>query len=237
MAKPRKSTKPEKEQMLETPAGTAVATEAPIRQDWPEATETRELTVKLSDEERIQSGLDLVEQMNKTTAITAEKKHAMKQFSIRIDKSKEAETRISEAVTSGIGRRQINCRWLWQTNAFDASGNAIFHSEMKTLVREDTGEVVECKPIVFEDRELFAPASAEELLEVNMTALTDAGFSLIETPDDSHAETPFVLVDPDGDETPVEADSMAEAAVQARAILSAQEGSESSQAHDTEDEE
>jgi hypothetical protein len=84
---------------------------------------------------------------------------------------------------------------------------------------------------------LFAPASAEELLEVNMTALTDAGFSLIETPDDSPAETPFVLVAPDGDETPIEADSMAEAAVQARAILSAKEGNQSSQAHDTEDEE
>ena len=70
-----------------------------------------------------------------------------------------------------------------------------------------------------------------------MTALTDAGFSLIETPDDSTAETPFVLVDPDGDETPIEADSLAEAAVQARTILSAQERSQSSQSHDTEEEE
>ena len=47
---------------------------------------------------------------------------------------------------------------------------------------------------------------------------------------------PINMVDPDGDETPIEADSMAEAAVKARAVLSAQAGSQTSPAHDTEEE-
>lgn len=221
MAKPRKTTDEEKEQMLETPAGTAapLAEDAAPRLDWPVATETREVTVILSKDEHIQIGYDHLKQIAKTAALVAEKKSTAKQFTIEIDDSKQKEAEIAEAYQTGKARRRVACTWHFQTNGFDAEGNLIPHSELKTLVRDDTGEKVEVVPITADDRQLILPLGEEESLEVNMEAIIDAGYSLTETPNESDLDSPFVLVAPDGVETPIDADSKAEAAAAARRLL------------------
>lgn len=220
MAKARKTTDEEKEQMLNTPAGTAAPlADAAPRLDWPASTETREVTVTLTDEEHIQVGFDLIQQINRTTALVANKKASAKEYAIKIDESKEKETEITEAYQTGKARRRVACTWHFQTNGFDAAGNLIPHSELKTLVRDDTGEKVEVVPITAEDRQLILPLGEEESLEVNMEAIVDAGYSLAETPNDSEWDAPFVLTDPEGNETPIDADSKAEAAAAARRLL------------------
>jgi len=219
MAKPRKTTDEEKEQMLETPAGAAPAEDAAPRLDWPASTETREVTVVLTDEEHINVGFDLIKQINRTASLVASKKASAKEYAIQIDESKEKETEISEAYLTGKARRRVSCTWHFQTNGFDSEGNLIPHSELKTLVRDDTGEKVEVVPITAEDRQLILPLGEEESLEVNMEAIIDAGYSLMETPNESDLDSPFVLTDPDGNETPIDADSKAEAAAAARRLL------------------
>lgn len=198
-----------------------MAGEAPIRPDWPEATERREVTVTLTDDERITVGLDHIKQIGRTTALTAEKKATAKQYSIEIDESKQKEAEISEAYLSGKARRMVSCTWKFQSNGYDANGVLLYHSELKTLVRDDTGEVVEIKPITAEDRQLILPLGEEESLEVHMAAITAAGYTLGETPNDSDHDEPFLLTAPDGNETPIQADSMAEAAAIAQKHLPA----------------
>jgi len=221
MAKPRKTTDEEKEQMLETPAGTAtpLAEDAAPRLDWPAATETREVTVSLTDEEHIQVGFDLIKQISRTTALVASKKASAKEHEAKINESKEQEAEITDAYQTGKVRRRVACTWHYQTNGRDAAGSLIPHSELKTLVRDDTGATVEVVPITAEDRQLILPLGEEESLEVNMEAITDAGYSLTETPNESDLDSPFVLVDPEGNETPIDADSKAEAAAAARRLL------------------
>ena len=216
MAKKHKTTDAEKDQMLETPAGAAIATETPFRADWPESTETRELNVSLTDDQIIEQSRVLIDKLREVETLTAAKKASADNYKTRIEEVEQKIEDVSIVVKSGKDRRQVPCRWLWQTNNFDASGAAIFHSEMKTLIREDTGEVVEVKPITFEDRQVNLPLGDEETLEMNQKAIMAAGYTLEETPDDSTLESPFVMIAPDGGETPIQADSMAEAAAKAR---------------------
>lgn len=216
MAKKHNTTKAEQNQMLETPTGSA--TESPVRADWPESTEVRELSVSLTEPEINETARDLVDRLREVESLNASKKASADHYKSKIEEVEKKIEDLSTVVKSGKDRRSIPCRWLFQTNNFDASGAAIFHSEMKTLIREDTGEMVEVKPITSEDRQMNLPLSDEETMEVNMDAIADAGFTLAETTDGT---APFLLTSPFGEQSEIHADSMAEAAAKARALLPA----------------
>lgn len=235
MAKSRKTTQAEQDKMLETPAGSAVTTEPPLRLDWPESTEVRELNVELTEPQLIEQGRTLVDYLRECEDLVQKKKASADSFKSRIEAVEKKIEEVSLVVKSGKDRREMMCKWLFQTNGFDPAGEPIFHSELKTLVRSDSGEVVEIKPITSEDRQVNLPLGEEESLEINMKAITDAGHELKESPPDCELDSAFVLEGPDGSVTPIYADSLAEAAVEARKHLATPAPAEEPAAENTEE--
>jgi len=215
MAKPKK----QPEELLETPAGVATA-DSPIRQDWPEATETRELTIKLSDASRIDVMMDYFKQQDRVTGLEILKKSTAKDFDSRIDEAEKTLHDLAESTKTGTMRGSVHCVWHFETNGRDVNGDSIYHSGTKTLVRSDTGEVVEIKPISQEDRQMTMPLTDEEQQAANIEALKAAGWTLAEAPADSEHDAPFMLKHESGAFRSINGDSMAEAAAAAVGMLS-----------------
>lgn len=201
--------------MLAEPAAT-VATEAPVRLNWPASTETRELETELNDDQIIERGRLLVDHLRKADSLANQKKASADHFKALIEAEEETIEALSIIVKAGKDRCQVPCHWVFQANGPDKEliGFA-YHSELKTLVRDDTGAVVEIKPITPEDRQINLPLGDEEAHQVNMQAITDAGYTLVETPEGHENPSPFILTAPGGEVCGFEADSIADAAVEA----------------------
>lgn len=212
--------KKQAEETLEAPAGVAT-TDSPIRQDWPEATETRELTTKLTDSSRIVVVMDYFKQQARVEGLQREKKAAAKEFDNEIDAAEKVMNDLADSVKTGTARGSVLCTWLFEVNSLDPDGKPIYHSGTKTLVRSDTGEVVEIKPISQEDRQMTMPLTDEEQQAANIEALKAAGWTLAEAPADSEHGAPFEATHEDGKVRPVYGDSMAEAVAAAAEILAA----------------
>lgn len=206
-----KKTKTKSDEMLEQPAGEPVG-EPQTGIDWPEATETRELPIELSDEQAHDFALDLIDTMQGVSALEREKKAEAKEFDRRIS---EKETRIEELqgiVRSKQSRGQVACHWEFEANGHDPDGNLKFHSGMKTLIRDDTGEAVEIKEINSADRQMVLPLSEQESHDANVKTLAAMGYTVEETPDDVEHNGAFQAVHSDGGATvPIYADSLIEA--------------------------
>lgn len=216
MAKKTKTTEKQINEMLETPAGASVPGNTPPRVDWPESTENRELGVTLSDEERIRHGLHLCDQLREAEALAEEKSATAKRYAAAIESKEKEIEETKDIFKTGKVRRNVPCQWKFQIHGLDAEGNGIYHSEMKTLVRDDTGEVVEVKPITQEDRQMNLGLDPEERLAANTATLTGRGYTVKPRPEDEAGDEPFVMVHGEsGEETSIQADSIAEAVAKA----------------------
>lgn len=184
---------------------TAIA--APTKPKWPESVETRSLPCPLRDADNKELLSDLAAAWNMMHLLQEEKKQAMKAFQVRIQEQESVLAKLHDEVTSGTRVKDVECEWTFECAGIDDEGAEIFHPDMKTLFRKDTGDVVETTPITGADREmelaLTDPVADEQ-------ALTDAGFSIVESGDVNR--TPFLMIDSDtGAEYEVTGDSRAEA--------------------------
>ena len=216
MAKPKKQI----EELLESPAGVATA-DSPIRQDWPEATETRELTIKLDAPARVGVMMEYFEQQGRVVGLEIEKKAKAKEFDNKIAEAEKILADFEESAKTATKRDSVLCVWRFETNGLDVNGAGIYHSGTKTLVRSDTGEVVEIKPISQEDRQMTMPLTDEEQQAANIEALKAAGWTLAEAPADSEHDAPFLATHENGEVRPINGESLAEAAAAAVGILAA----------------
>jgi len=220
MAKKHKTTETEIEAMLDEPA--AVTGDTPIRQQWPESTETRTLQVTLPDTEVIERAQLLCKELREADDLANQKKASADHYKARIE-AKEKEIEDSKAVvTSCKEDRPIVCRWIFETNGFTNEGAAIYHSEMKTLVRDDTGEYVAAMPITQSDRQMVLPLDESEATRANMEAIETAGYVLEETParaEDIDAAFVLYRTDADADYLPVARDNLHEASILALEMI------------------
>lgn len=94
--------------------------------------EKRSLPVKLTDEEHIDRGRAQADQYKEYCAVEAKKKADNEVLKERLDAARKEMERLSVICKTGFEPRQVDCRW-----EFD------YASGQKTLIRQDTGEVVE----------------------------------------------------------------------------------------------
>ena len=225
------------DEMLEQPAAMQ-PTETPVRLEWPESTEVRELDTDLNDEQLVERGLSLVMHLGEAESLANQKKSSAERFKVLIEEQQEVIDTLSLAIRAKKDRIKTPCRWVFQSNGYDADGALLFHSELKTLVREDTGAVVEIKPITADDRQLHLALGDEETLDGIKQQIEDAGFEVVEAPGEpGDGEAPFLLVGPNGS-SPIHADSMAAALRIAAAEWSEQSAptDEADEAEETKDE-
>ena len=206
-----KKNKKEPEVMLEAPAAEQPPAETPVRLDWPEATEVRPLDTDLSDEQLVERGMSLVMHLGEAESLANQKKSSAERFKVLIEEQQEIIDTLSLTIRAKKDRVETLCRWHFQTNGVNEIGELLFHSELKTLVRDDTGAVVEIKPITADDRQLHLQLGEVESLDSLIQQLEDAGFEVVETPGEpGDGEAPFLMVGPSGS-SPIMADSMATA--------------------------
>lgn len=211
------------EDILDTPGGEAVPGTEPVRQDWPESTENRELPVELTEEERLQFARDAFKAHDDVESLKVDKKHAAKNFDQRI---KDEETRydeLSDVAKSGHIRRKVPCVWKFETNGVGPDGKEVYHSSMKTLFREDTGAVVEVVPISDGDRQMTMPLGDEESHAANVESLAGLGWFVTEAGNDDGHDENFTMFSNDPEDVSrfgIAADTISEAVVVAMARAS-----------------
>lgn len=218
-----KKTKTKSDVMLEEPAGDAVpgnTVDVP-KIDWPASTANRELGVELTDEEAHEEALKLIREMRHAESLRQQKKAAAKDYDARIEGVEKAIEDLSGIVQTKQLRREVPCHWVFESHGINEDGTPKFHSGMKTLVRDDTGEAVEVTPITQDDRQMILPIGDEEAYQLNMKAIEAAGYRLGEMPDNDETDAAFALTTPDGEDLPIHADSLMDAAAHAITLLPA----------------
>lgn len=195
-----KTAKKKSDAPLESPAGTAVDTPRAVI-EWPESTETRELDVSLSDEEAAERGKTLVQCLKEKASLVSQKKASAKEYDATIETVEEQIEKYSTVVQTQVERRAILCKWLHEVNGFDKDGKEIRHSEVKTLVRVDSGALVEVKPITSEERQMVLPLSDDERFAHDLDYLTTRGWEVVENPD-SDEDMPWQARKPGSEEVP-----------------------------------
>lgn len=137
--------------------------ETPTVPMWPEATETRNLRCIVKPDEIQQLAREQSEIIQQVATLEDQKKASASEYKARIEEKQGRGSRIAGIIISGQTDREVKCSWRFETCGIDAaSGEMIYHPEKKTLIREDTGEVVEVRDITQDERQMALPMSEEE---------------------------------------------------------------------------
>ncbi len=135
--------------------------EAPKPQ-WPEATEKRLLRCDLKDADIKDLGKANASLGAEIDALEDRKKASSSAYKAQIEE-REARRRGNEnAIRSGFVERDVPCHWIFEASGLESDGSPIFHPDKKTLVRDDTDEVVEIKGISEDERQMALPLDAED---------------------------------------------------------------------------
>jgi hypothetical protein len=98
--------------------------------------EKRKLPVKLTEDEVTQLGRAMADLLAKRGGVEDEKKTAKSEFKNRLDQIDEKLEQVGASVRTGHEEREIDCDWVKD-----------FARKTADLVRSDTGEVVETRPL------------------------------------------------------------------------------------------
>ena len=121
---------------------------------WPEATETRHLPREYNDSDLARMATEMSAVIKKREGIKRQAKDAAAAYKSEVD---GLDTELAEYATDikeGKGTETVLCQWEYETSGRDGDGNFIFHPEMKTLFRIDTGAVITVSPITDEERQM-----------------------------------------------------------------------------------
>jgi len=134
------------------------------RYEWPEKKEKRQLFVDLKPEELAIASRRLAETVPHIQSLEAAAKASAAQHKSGIQAAQVEQNQLSLLVTQKKEERPVECEWIFETAGFDSATNKpIPHPEKKTLVRLDTGAVVEIRDILQEERQMsLLPEENEE---------------------------------------------------------------------------
>jgi hypothetical protein len=140
--------------------------------------ETRTLPVRLTEDEITQRGRAIAKFVKDQTEIEEAKKTAMSGFKEKLDVCAESIGKLSRSITTGEEDREVECHW-----------NKDFGRRVADLIRNDTGEVVETRP-------LSADEMQEKLFPNRMDKPTGKKLDGL----DGEATAPTVAGDPENPE-------------------------------------
>lgn len=144
-------------------ASASKSTNAKPKYDWPENIEKRSLFVTLNPKELEQASRQLAATVPQIANLEREAKSSASQWKSRIEMVQCEQNKYSNIVSDGKEERSVECRWIYECSGIDShSGKEIYHPEKKTLVRNDTGEVIEVRDISSEDRQISLLNEADE---------------------------------------------------------------------------
>ncbi len=135
----------------------------PAYRQWPEQSETTSLMIKFDDHDLAEIAKLMGSIVTRRENIRTEKKNTAARLQAAIDDLDADLSGHAAALEAGGELRRVECRWNFERAGRDeATGDLVFHPEMKTLVREDTGEVVRIVKITDEERQMDLTLEAEE---------------------------------------------------------------------------
>lgn len=137
------------------------------RPNWPDSTEHRSLRCDLSVQEAAVYGKEQSELIQEVERLEDQKKASASHYKSLVEEKSARARRLAGYITSGWQEKTVPCHWVFEAAGCDGSdGSVIYHPEKKTLVRDDTGEVVEIREITNEERQMALPiddASQEQI--------------------------------------------------------------------------
>jgi hypothetical protein len=104
--------------------------------------EKRMLSVKLTNAEHIDRGVEQAETYKAYCRVEAEKKEANEGFKEQLDAGRKELSRLSQICKTGYEQRLIECRWVDD-----------FDHNVRYLIRQDDGQVVDEQAIPSSDRQ------------------------------------------------------------------------------------
>lgn len=128
-----------------------------LQDNWPERKELLALNVSLTETELAERGLELVTALDEESRLEAE----LKAFADKIKGDlKYLEQRITKLKTSIRAKTElregIECRWFYNVEGVQ-NGAPVIDPDAMTLVRLDTGKVVDIRRIPESDRQIPLP--------------------------------------------------------------------------------
>lgn len=133
---------------------TAAAQEASSEHHWPENVETRDLPKEYSDADLAAKATEMSVIIKERESIKRQAKDAAAGYKAEIDALDTSLADYATDIKEGKGTERVACKWQYETSGKDGDGNFIYHPEMKTLYRVDTGAVVTVSPITPEERQM-----------------------------------------------------------------------------------
>lgn len=166
--KPTDTAEPEANITPFPPQETGVVTPEPPTPVWPTSTEKRYLRCRLAPNEATAYGREQSELIQQIDRLEDQKKASASEYKARIEEKSARARRIAGYITTNEEEREIGCTWIYEAAGFDTStGHPIFHPEKKILIRDDTKEVIECKDITSQERQMALPLEPEPTPEVD----------------------------------------------------------------------
>ncbi len=134
----------------------------PAKFDWPQSTDKRLLSVVLNPSEIESYGRLMANTIPDLAQLESEAKSAADTFKAKIKAIECQQFVFSKIIREGREDRQVDCEWIFECAGIDAgTGERIGHPDKKTLIRCDTGEVVEIRDITTDDRQMALLADDE----------------------------------------------------------------------------
>jgi hypothetical protein len=130
--------------------------------EWPNATENRTLRCTLSGDELGAKSNEMARTQIDLCALEEQKKVVISEYSAREKEKKARINVLAQTISSKAEERQVPCEWRFEQSGIDAARQPIRHPEHKTLVRTDTGDVVEITRITDSDRQMALPLHPPE---------------------------------------------------------------------------
>ena len=130
---------------------------ADLQLNWPTSETMRQLGVPLSKEELGKAAHELVDTIRRIGELEDEKKDAVDRIKSLILAQEKEQNRLIVLVERGSDEKDVPCAWVFGIRGRDDDGRFIRDGNMKTLVRKDTGEVVEIRAVTDDDRQMNLP--------------------------------------------------------------------------------
>jgi len=134
-----------------------------LQLNWPKAETVRELGVPLTRDELGQAARELAATIGMIDELEEQKKSAVDAIKQKIAEQEAVQHRLAMLVNRGADEKPVPCVWVFGVSGRNDTGRFIRDDNMKTLVRKDTGDVVEIRGITNDDRQMsLLPDEPEE---------------------------------------------------------------------------
>ena len=120
-----------------------------------ECLESRTLKVVISPREHDDNTQELARTIREVSQLEEDKKASAGNYKAKIEEKQARQSRLSRLITDKWDERSTKCHWHFESAGKNTeTGELIYHPENKTLIRDDTGEVVEVVAMTKADFEM-----------------------------------------------------------------------------------